>query len=280
MGRSSSLCWPLFATGLLAALGGCAENSFVVKGQMEKLQQQQLAMSRQVQELQSRAGSLDRDNQELGAMLAQARQRSKVLEDQLAVTRDQLTSVTSQLAQVRDEKTSLEQKAQTLTASMHRQGGVTIQPNNSLLENMPVLNQPGVQVRRDGDVVRVELAGSSLFDENTSRLRPGAAKLLADAAAELSRLYPEQRIGIEGHSDSDGSSSSSSSNNYRAQQQLALGRATAVYDVLTTQSRLQPRQLFITGHGANHPLASNATPSGRARNRRVELVVYPDRVAR
>ena len=35
----------------------------------------------------------------------------------------------------------------------------------------------------------------------------------------------------------------------------------------------------LVAHGANHPLVSNATAAGRARNRRVELVIYPDRAA-
>ncbi len=38
------------------------------------------------------------------------------------------------------------------------------------------------------------------------------------------------------------------------------------------------KQLFVIGHGANHPVVSNATKSGQARNRRIELVVYPERM--
>jgi outer membrane protein OmpA-like peptidoglycan-associated protein len=42
---------------------------------------------------------------------------------------------------------------------------------------------------------------------------------------------------------------------------------------------MHENQLFLGAHGANHPLVSNATAAGRSRNRRVELVVYPDRAA-
>ena len=48
-----------------------------------------------------------------------------------------------------------------------------------------------------------------------------------------------------------------------------------VYDVLVGRTRLQGNQLFIVGHGANHPIVSNATLEGKRRNRRVELVVIP-----
>jgi len=274
--RHSALArWlPGIALAALAGAAGCAENSLVLQGQANRLQQQQLAMSRQLQELQGRAAGLDRDNQELGSLLAQARQKNKLLEDQLNVTRDQLTSIASQLAQLREEKKALEQKAQTLTASLTRQGSVSITPNNSLLEGPPTIDLPGVQTRRDGDVVRVELAASALFDEATGQWRPNGPKLVADVAAQLYRLYPSQRIGVEGHTDGAVAAGSQ----WRLPHQLSTSWAMAVYDVLITQSRFQPRQLFVAGHGGNHPIVSNATPAGRQRNRRVELVIYPDRI--
>jgi outer membrane protein OmpA-like peptidoglycan-associated protein len=37
--------------------------------------------------------------------------------------------------------------------------------------------------------------------------------------------------------------------------------------------------LFLVAHGSNHPLVSNATAAGRAKNRRIELVVYPEHSA-
>ncbi len=51
----------------------------------------------------------------------------------------------------------------------------------------------------------------------------------------------------------------------------------AVYEVLTGSMRLRAEQLFVVGHGSNHPVVSNATPEGKQRNRRVELVVYPEK---
>ncbi len=129
-------------------------------------------MSRQYSELQNRAIALDKDNQELGQLLAQSRQQSKVFEDQLAAMRDQMRGVTAQLAQTRSEKENTDKKVQAMTASMQRQGGVTITPNNSFLQTLPAINLPDVFVRRDGDVIRVELPDSRLFESGSARLRP------------------------------------------------------------------------------------------------------------
>ena len=42
---------------------------------------------------------------------------------------------------------------------------------------------------------------------------------------------------------------------------------------------MAPNQLFVIGHGGNHPVVSNASDAGKARNRRIEFVVYPERLA-
>ena len=264
-----ALMWLLLAT----ITAGCADNAMVLKGRLSQSEQQQLAQSRQYQQLQDRANALDRDNQEVGSLLAQAQQQSKVSEDQLAALRDQLRSVTVQLAQTRADKESTEKRVQTMTASMQRQGGVSIRPNNSFLQTLPAINLAGVFVRRDGDVIRIELPGNTLFESSSARLRPGAANLISDVAAELVRTYPDQILGVEGHTDAD----PTAGNQWRNNHQLSVARATTVYDVLVGRTRLHSNQLFVVGHGSNHPIVSNATIEGKQRNRRVELVVYPER---
>jgi len=258
---------------ILVGVTGCAENAMVLKGQVDRLQQSQLAMSRQQEELQSRANALDRDNQELEKLLAKAQQRSKVLEDQVGVLQEQLSGATSQLARVREEKKQSDEKIQAMTASMRRQGGVSISPNNSFLQTLPAIQLPDVHVRRDGDVIRIELPADSLFEPGTIQLRTRAVELITDAALELARTYPDQMIGVEGHTDSDPIRSWQ----FRSNHQLSASQAMVVHDVLVSQTRLRPEQLFIVGHGSNHPVVSNASAAGKRRNRRVELVVYPDK---
>jgi hypothetical protein len=95
----------------------------------------------------------------------------------------------------------------------------------------------------------------------------------ADAAAELRRNYPEQIIGIEGYTDSDPIAGGQWRNNH----ELSAARAMAVFDVLVSSGRYRADQLLVVGHGPNRPVVSNATLEGKQRNRRVELVVYPEK---
>ncbi len=259
---------------LLLVLAGCAGSSPRLKNQVAQLEKQYNDVLAQKNTLQTRVNTLDTAHQGQSVLLAQAQQMKSVLETTLAETRGQLSDVNAQLADIRQEKQSADSRVQALTASLQRRGGVTITPNSSALRSMPSINLPEVVVRRDEDVIRVELPGSRLFESGSARPLPGAATLVAEAAAELAGRYPNQMIGIEGHTDSDPVSNRGWTSNH----QLSVLRAQAVFDLLVSRTQLKPSQLFVVGRGANHPVASNGTPEGRRRNRRVELVVFPQTV--
>jgi flagellar motor protein MotB len=270
------VAWAVGVVALtLTALTGCAGNSMVMKGQLDKSRDEQVALSRQKDELQNRANRLDRDNQDLVNQLTQSKQRTKLIEDQLSVVREQLNASNTQLARLRDEKKTTEQKVQALTASLQRQSGTPITPNNSLLQTLPAINLPDVNTRRDGDVIRVELPADRLFESGSNRLLAGANSLILNVAGEITQTYPKQVLGIEGHTDGDPLFNSQWQSNH----QLSVGRAFAVYEVLVNQGRLSPSQFVVVGHGGNHPVLSDATPTGKKRNARVELVIYPETVA-
>lgn len=270
--RFKSPVW-LFAGLSILMLCGCAGSSAVLQGQVQKSQQQQLALTRQNEQLQGRANTLGTDNQELSALLAQSRQRTKVVEEQLSAVREQLTSTATQLAKSRQEKEASDKQVNTMQASMKRSGSVTITPNSSYQKPLAAISVPGVDVRSDEDVLRIVLPAGRIFEPHTVRLRPGADQLITSVAAEIARNYPNNRIGIEGHTDSDPVVNKQWRNNH----EFSAGRAMAVYNVLVQQARMNPTQLFVAAHGANHPVYSNGPLGGKERNRRVEIVIYPEK---
>jgi flagellar motor protein MotB len=233
-------------------------------------------MAQQTQQYQQRAVTLDRDNQELESLLAQSRQQVQLLEEQVRATQMQLRDTTDRLAAAQTDNDQLRGRTNALAASVQTRSQAEIRANNSLLRSLSITNLPGISVRQDGDVIRIELPGDQLFQFGTAQLKVGADVLLRSVAADLSQNYPQQLIGIEGHADG----SPMTSPQYPTDQHLTVFQATAVYDVLTRAGGMPPRQLFVVGHGSSHPIVSNATDAGRARNRRIDIVVYPDTMPR
>ncbi|QDT69547.1 putative lipoprotein YiaD precursor [Planctomycetes bacterium MalM25] len=237
-------------------------------------QQQQIAQREQ--EMQRRADQLDRDNQELETMLAQSRQQVQLLGDQITATQGQLRSASEQLAASQTDNSQLRERTEELLASNERQTRtIGFAPNSSLLEPIRLRNLPGVEVRQDGDVIRVALPADQVFYTASAQMQPTGERLTATVATQLAEAYPDHRIGIEGHTDG----APISSPQHPSSHHLSVAQATAVYDALR-RTGMPAAQMFVIGHGSNHPLVSNATEAGRQKNRRLEMVVYPETVRR
>jgi flagellar motor protein MotB len=267
------------ALALAAAVAGCNQQtapSPYAQAPVTISPQQQTAIAQQTQQYQQRAAALDRDNQELQSMLAQSRQQTQVLQDQIAATQTQLRDTTDRLASMQNETEQLRGRTTAMAAGLQVRSQAEIRANNTLLKSMTITNMPGINVRQDGDVIRIELPSDQLFNFGTSQLKLGSDALLKTIAADLSQNYSQQLIGVEGHTDG----SPMTSPQFPSDQHLAVAQSMAVYDALTRGGGIQARQLFVAGHGGSHPVVSNGTDAGRARNRRIEIVVYPETLRR
>jgi flagellar motor protein MotB len=245
------------------------QNQAAVTQQMQTLAQQNT-------EYQSRAAALDRDNQEIQSLLAQSRQQVQLLNDELVATRGQLQTTTDQLLANRTETDQLRTQSTQLVATVQQRAGAEIHANNTLLKNLALTKIPGVEVRQDGDVVRVEAPADRVFMPGSNYLQNGGEALLESIGADLRRNFPDNLIGIEGHTDDGATHSQQFPTNHH----LSAGQALAAYNTLVQRGTMPANQLFVIGHGANHPVVSNASDAGKARNRRIEFVVYPERMAR
>jgi outer membrane protein OmpA-like peptidoglycan-associated protein len=107
-----------------------------------------------------------------------------------------------------------------------------------------------------------------LFDTGSYTLKPGAREKLAKISG-IVLAHPGLSLQIEGHTDSVGGDDFN--------QQLSERRADSVRDFLAEQG-VAPSSITAHGFGKTQPVASNDTPEGRQRNRRVELVVNGDAI--
>lgn len=208
----------------------------------------------------------DVDPKQLEQQLARSRQETQLAKDELAAVREQLAATSTQLSQARAAARPLSPE---VSAAMPAIGA------SSMDEGLSHLAIPGATTRMDGGVARIELPADKLFEPGTAALLPSGTALLSQAASEVHRTFTGQFIGIEGHTDTEPLQNAT----WNSPHQFTLARASAVFEFLTARTALDKGQVFVVAHGPNHPVVSNATSAGRTRNRRIELVVYPDRAA-
>lgn len=120
-----------------------------------------------------------------------------------------------------------------------------------------------VAVKQEVRGLVVNLSSQVLFAVGKSALKPAAFRAL-DEVVNLLQSYPENKVLIEGYTDSTGS----------RQRNIAISseRAWAVYSYLAKHG-VDVKRLTPKGFGPDNPIASNRTASGRSQNRRVSIII-------
>jgi type VI secretion system protein ImpK len=125
----------------------------------------------------------------------------------------------------------------------------------------------GLTVGTKGDFIVVEINNLLLFQSGKAEAKPEFQSIAADIAAALE---PERGpIRIVGHTDNVKPRRSSP---FKSNFDLSLARAKAVETMMASKLS-DPSRLAVDGKGEDEPIADNATPEGRARNRRVDVMI-------
>lgn len=127
------------------------------------------------------------------------------------------------------------------------------------------LQGTGVSVTRVGDNIILNMPSNVTFNVGQSAVLPQFRSTLNSVALVLQK-FDKTIVDVYGHTDSTGSEASNL--------QLSRERALAVANTISANG-VDARRFYIDGRGETQPIASNATESGRAQNRRVEIQIAP-----
>ncbi len=126
-----------------------------------------------------------------------------------------------------------------------------------------------VQIDYNYEFVELDMNGALLFDSGKAELKPEALAFMGKIASILN-TYQTSVIEIQGHTDNVPIHSLQ----YPSNRYLSTARANSVYEYLMDNSNLLDSNLKIAGYGESRPVATNDTPEGRAKNRRVVIKIY------
>lgn len=239
------------------------------------MQQQAAVVQQEYAQSLARANELSAENERLNQLLAQSQQQAQLYEENVSALREQLRSSASQVARLKEQTESQQREFDLLQASTRRRGGATITPNSSVAAALPAVNLEGVSISQEGSEIRLTVNADRLFAPGDSRLSAQSATTISGLARILEDNYAGRRVRIEGHLDRDPAANRSAV----MEQQITSSQALAVLDALLRAGRFTADQFSVAGQGGGTPLFSNSSDAGRARNRRVELVILPDAAA-
>ncbi|MFX3637326.1 MAG: flagellar motor protein MotB [Candidatus Pristimantibacillus sp.] len=114
----------------------------------------------------------------------------------------------------------------------------------------------------------ITISNNAIFESGEAEIKPESQKL-AIAISNILQQYPEYQINVSGHTDNRPISTEEFESNWF----LSSRRAIRFMDIILQNKNLNPQLFSAAGYGEYRPIASNSTPVGRAKNRRVEVSI-------
>lgn len=133
---------------------------------------------------------------------------------------------------------------------------------NNLTEDVSILNEDAGLLLRFQDNI--------IFDTGSDQMKDQALNIISYIAQLLkAEEFKDKFISIEGHTDNIPVSSSRFPSNW----ELSVARSSNVVRFLVQQSDIDPQRISAAGYSEYHPVSDNTTAEGRAKNRRVDIMI-------
>ncbi len=224
-----------------------AEHSFSEEGDSQETKDLAYTAERRAQTAEVRASDLQSvklKEQTMAQMHSSQASQVQLTSAELGRAKAQLQNQAQELQTERERRDEAEKRAASAGAALAGLATVKQEPRGMV----------------------ITLSGGVLFASNKSDLLPAAHRKLDEVANALTKQSPESKIVVEGHADSMGAAAYN--------QELSQRRAESVRQYLVSRG-LSGDRVVAEGFGVTRPIADNASPEGRANNRRVEIVVQP-----
>jgi chemotaxis protein MotB len=212
----------------------------------------------------------------LGQLAWKERERLLVLVNQGEQSEKARRELEARLRSVEGERSALVAVRETLQRSVVQKTSELAELKgtyDSLQEKMKEEIAKGeVAVSQSGDRLRVDLVDKILFDSGSAQVSRRGENVLARVGAVLAKIGGKQ-LHVSGHTDNQ-AISRKLRKQYPSNWELSIGRAMNVVRFLQ-ETGVPPERLVASGYGEHHPIASNRSKAGQARNRRIEILLTP-----
>jgi len=147
---------------------------------------------------------------------------------------------------------------------------------DSLNDQMKAEIEKGeIRLSQMGQRIQVDMVDKILFDSGQAEVSEHGAEVLAKIGSILAKV-DDRQIQVSGHTDDSPITDRELQAKFPSNWELSAARAVNVVRFLSEKAKVPGKRLVATGYGQFHPVATNANHEGRARNRRIEILLAPE----
>jgi len=212
-------------------------------------------------------GNANEENRKLLKELDAARLDLQKREDALILLEQQINGKQTTLDNMTAELQNREQRLKELEELLAKQSENAEKLRKKVSDALLGFKDKGLNVVEKNGKVYVSMEAKLLFPSGSTKIEPEGRKALIDLAKAIEN-ETELEIVVEGHTDTDKINSSAiPRNNW----ELSVLRATAVVELMTSNSAVKPTILSAAGRSEYYPV----DPNDKAKNRRIEIILSP-----
>lgn len=206
--------------------------------------------------LQQRLDALQSDKDAMGGQIAALHKEKQDTADKLAACQEARNEAAQGRSELQSTLRDMKSEYQNLVDSLRKE-----------------IDAKSVVIEQIEDRLSINILGEILFSLGSRRLRPEGRQLLESIARNLSPA-PGDVVYVIGHTDTV-PIGEQFREIFPSNWDLSAARAASVARFILAESDLAPERVAVMGMAENHPIADNDTAEGRARNRRVEILIGP-----
>lgn len=187
-------------------------------------------------------------------------QENQALEEQVKALQEELTQKVMALSKVEEEKKAEIARIQSAKDSL-------------IAEMQEEIEKNQIQITQLADKLNVRIVDRILFPSGEATISEDGMRIL-ERVGNILKNVQDKSVRVEGHTDNVPIGDRLKSK-FPSNWELSTARATNVVRFLYEKIGMDPARLEAVGLGEYRPVASNATSSGRAQNRRIEIILLP-----
>ena len=241
-----------------------------LKAERDKLLADYTAADKNLKTLQSSYTALEKDsNESLSANI----NKNRELLAQLEAKQKALTAEQDRLNKLKGDLESSSKRLNELETMMAEKEASMKKLKETLSKALNAFEGKGLTIEQKNGKVYVSMENKLLFQTGSWAVGVEGKKAVVEVAKVLAQ-NPDISVLIEGHTDDDkilGNIGGGIENNW----DLSTKRATAIVNILSENKGVKKDNLTAAGRGEFAPLMSNDTPEGKAKNRRIEIILTP-----